>query len=699
VSTDHGEDGQDDGEFWSARIDRALEDRAADEDDWNRNLEMAASAKVVMEGVEDSDCIYVNGLLSTQRYMVPNLVFQNPSFLVKPKRKDDETTFRLAQACANGAAEDVDLEEQAQDGIKDALYTDNGILKVGWVNENVDVEHAFEEDGSDRFEDKSEQVPLSVTKPEHITIGLGSGMTTYRVSSWNFVRSVGSTCIDNAAWVAERIYMRLEDVLQIPGLQHAEQIESNATPKNRGEHATGRRISARSRSEVTAAQALADPNDQLVELWEVWCRHCRKVFLICPGVHKALRVTDWPYDLNGAYPFIDLQITRLPDQQHSISYFTAVRSLIEAKNKIASFMLLQAKLSVGKTGINTNMVDPEEREKLRQGDAGTTFDCNGPVAEAVGTYMPPDLHNNLIVIMQYLENAIAEMTGTADFIRGANPSDDKLATTVKAQQAASNVRVADMRRRVGRWLTRWARLAIMLHKQFLDETLSVRVAGTDGFEWVEFSGTDLHGAYDFSVVPGSMQPVDIETQRMQMNDAINVLGPFIAPGSLQINGNELVRPYVETFPTAVADKILGSVPDVPPSDPEVENWWLAHGGNPPVSKREDFMAHRAAHAAAIQFLLAEPEPNLRAIDRLKRHLEATDEVEQQVALEALAKAQMEMQMAAAAAGAGGAPGEGGVKRGPGAGGPAAGGPLRPRMLAERQTDATKKTGAAQREPA
>lgn len=683
------------GSFWINRIQRALADRQIVEADWEENEKLANSSVVEMPGMGPGESIYVNHVKVKVDQLVAELAFNNPRFQTKPRRPDDERNHRFAAAYANLASDIVEMGERLGEASEDAAHCTFGYLKVGWKLEDVDIRHWFDENGNDVWDDQSRSRALSLLKPEQDTVQIGTGPTTYVVDPVNFVRSRGSTRLRNAAWCAERIFMRYEDLKLVPGIKNVQKVKPNASPKvseyggrSMNTIATGHRG-----DRVTPEKALADPDDELVELWEVWDLRYMQTTLVAVGVDDALREVPWVYDIGRRYPYIEMCFSRVRSQPYPLSFVSMLKHLSIAKNKIESYKYRHVKVSTPRTVYNTQMMDPEDAEQFCEGEIGSFVGVDGNPAEAATVLAGPAMSTDIAYVDQSLQTALDVVSSDPDYGRSGQAPAGQTATVANIQNLTKNSRVKFMRKKVEKAAIEWATLVNLMARQFLDFETHVRVSGTDALHenLVPVTKGNLDGEWDYEIVTDSMQDKDVQAERQQTTDLVNVLSPLFAPGT-NLNGREIVRRVLEKWNVPNIDKILGETPDAPPADPAEENMLMLHGTSVPVSKRENFQEHMLVHQAAIEQLKAAPEPDLEAIDRLVKHLEQTQATAMQVMIEAQVKAALEQQMMQQMAA-----GEGGFKRGPGAGGPAATGPARPRNLAERQTDTSAIVGAAQRD--
>lgn len=698
-------------EKWLGRIEVAKRARYDAEAEWERNRQMM-QASTYTDLPKPYSRVWVNLMLAIVRTMLPNLYFKAPEFTCLPMRPVDERTYRVAQEIINYYARTCGLKQEMKKVVLDALVCTYGVLKVGWVVEDVDVDVELDEFQKNII-DMSEEYPLSSVKRDLFKGGIGLRPFNSRVSPWNFLRNRGSTSAKNASWVAERVFLPLKEVQDDPQYKNKGDLRSNAVPSMTASQTFGEGyiLTERGTDQYTMeGRALSDPDEELVEMWEIWDRIEMKRIVIARGASKPLVYKDWPYDLDGRFPYIEIAFNNVPDEPYPIAYCTSFREIISQINIISSYELEFVKRSVGHLGVNSAMVDEVEIERIRSGDPVGVVCSKGPPADAFASVGGVPINPDLKWVHAKAESNLSGISHMPDFLRGDVAPQGQLATVAKLQATGTSLTVGEMQDVVSDGMIEWAELVDMMAKQHCDKKTAIRIAAEDGFSWQQFDKEDIGGRYEYGIIPGSMLAQNEEIQQQQALNLLNLSAPFIAPGSLQVNGavlyNEVLRKY--KFPNA--KKILGIEPPPVPQDPTVENFDMKSGGQPPVSPDEDLIQHKAVHMAYLRELLAAPEPDQELVQRVLTHLKATDAViEQKVIMEAVQRQRAISALTGQPPG--GPPGEpgngqapaaeqqpGGPPRGPGNGGPARPGPARPRLLNSKPPNMPHMMAQAQRTP-
>lgn len=674
---------------WLGRVETAKQARSDVEEDWEKNRQMI-QASTYTDAPKMYSRVWVNLMNSIVRTMVPNLYFKNPEFTTLPKREADERSYRTAQQMMNYYARTTGLKTEMKAVVRDALVCTFGALKVGWIFEEVDVSVELQEDGSKEVVDDSEEHPTIAARQVTLPAGIGSRPFCARVSPWNLLRNRGSTSIKNANWVAERIFLTREEVMADPQYQNKADLMTNAVPSVSATQTHGEGIISTDRGSdqyLEEARALADPDEQLVELWEIWDRISRKRIVVARGNRKPLVYKDWPMELEGRFPYIELMFSSVPDEPYPIAYCSVFREIVQEINIISSYELEFVKRATPHVAVDTNVVDEPSMEALRSGEPVGVVKVRGNVRDAVTNVGGASLNPDLKWVHVKAEENLQGISSVADFIRGGAADPGELATVAKLRVGALSMTVQEMQDVVADAMVEWAEDVDMMAKQFCDTPTAIRIAGEDGFSWKNFTKTDIAGRYEYQIVPGSTLPLNEDTAKKQALDVFNLSAPFIQPGSLAINGAQLFKELARFFKIPNIERILGLEKPPPPADPAEENFLIQEGGSPQVSPDEDFDQHRQIHVAWLQQLQQAPQPDTAMIQRLIDHLKATDQLQQQVMVQQLLKQQMMMQ---AAAGMAGGPSErqpgSPIARGPGNGGPANNGPIRPRMMSEQPPD-------------
>lgn len=670
--------------FWTSRIKRAQEARMSSERDWAENREMCN-----MGGYDNRDTsyqrVYKNIFLSTLNIMVPNLYNKNPSFTALPERDIDRRTYKASEMFVNYATSVTGLKAAAKDAIRDGLMATCGYLKVGYIIEPVKVKVQVHDDGTIEAIDESKPQPLSTLKTEERLGGVGTRPFTSRVSPFNLVRSRGSTSIKNAAWVAERIYVRVEEAKADPFLKNTGDLKPNALPFSAdGFHGGSETVGIRSGQSadmqgIIEGQALSDPDEELVELWEIWDRINDKVMVLAIGHPKLLRDGPWPYNLQGRFPYVELQFIKISDIPYPIPYLTMFKDLVKEMNIIASYELEHVKRATPRVGYNEKLVDEEDVEAYQKGEPIPLVKCKGDPREAFTNIGGSELNPSLQWTHLKVEDDINLMSSMPDFMRGGAGAAGQLATVAKLKADASNVRLEEMVDVVSDWMIEWAELIHMLGKQFCDQQMQVRITGSATMKMATIGQRDIDNRCEFKLIAGSFQPINRDVQREEVMKLFNLIASFIDPSTLQVNGKALLMKIADLWPLPGMDKIVGDEAPPPPADPAEENWLFQNDGNPVVSPKEDFDKHIMVHTMFLQELQQDPDANMQIIAKVEEHLQDTVEAKQIAMIEEQVRMQAMQQAAMATSGMAEAqPGQ--PARGRGAGGPANNGPIRPRQF-------------------
>lgn len=685
--------------MWRERIRRAQRARAENEKDWAENRDMCDQSSYNDGPKSPFKRFYKNVMLSTMNIMVPSLYSKNPTFTALPKNDTSRSTYKATEMYVNWAAKETGLKWAAKDAMRDGLIATCSYLKVGYIIEPLKVEVEISDDGQVEAKDASEPQPLSVYKTQQRWGGKGSRPFTMRVSPFNLIRSRGSTSIKDAAWVAERVYIRLEEVKANKFLKNTSDLKPTALPFG-SDSDGGAQAMIRAGEDgqaVTEGMALSDPDDELVELWEVWDRVNGEYFVMADGHPKFLRAPGpWPFDLGGSFPYVEFQFIRITDVPYPKPYLSMIKEMAKQLNILSTYEMIHVKEAIPKTGYAEQMLDEADIDAYKSGVPNTLWKCKGNPADVFHTHPGAELSESLKWVHLKLEDDINLMASIPDFMRGGAGAQGELATVAKLKAEASNVRLEEMVDVVTDGLLEWANLQHMLGKQLLDEQLEILITGSATMKMQSVSDRDIDNSCSFELIPGSFQPVNRDVQREEMLKLFNLLASFIDPMSLQVDGKALLMKIADLWPLPGMDKIVGAEEPPPPADPSQENWLLENGGNPQVSLKENFDDHLQLHQQFLMEEQAKPEPNLTLIAKIEDHITDTIEAQQlAIAQEQLKLQAMASMMDANAAGAEAQPGAP-AKPGKGAGGPAGNGPIRPRQFNSSTPTSAGKMGQAGR---
>lgn len=461
----------------------------------------------------------LNLLHSAIATLVPNLVYNDPTFIVKSRNAAfGAYAESLGMALTHLCRDEIRLRDTVREVIIDALFG-VGIIKTGIASSG----HTLDLGGSQ----------LNVGYPY-----------ADRVDLDDFVCDPMARHRDEFEFVGHKFRIREQEALE-SGLVTPEQVERFAykTDSDENQKAVSKLSDAKDAQsqyaeEVTKYLDLVEiylPNEQLI----VTIPHDRY------GAEAAeiLRVVEYEGPERGPYHLLGFGY--VPDNPLPVPQCGIWFDLHEWANRIARKLGDQAMRN--KRVLAFEGTAQDDAQAIVDADDGDTVKVDN--INAIKEVEFGGHSDQSIEFVQWVQQKFSEMTGNLELLAG---TDSKQATATQAEMLASNssVRLADMQQVVYHFVAEVGRdLAFFVHSDpLIDMTMVKRVRGTD--VPVRYSPEMREGEwfdYAIDVKPYSMARTDPNLQvRRKMEFATNVI-----PAAVQA--------FTALGPGFVLDKFLDTV--------------------------------------------------------------------------------------------------------------------------------------------
>jgi len=161
---------------------------------------------------------------------------------------------------------------------------------------------------------------------------------------------------------------------------------------------------------------------------------------------------------------------------------------------------------------------------------------------------------------------IADRSQLGQYNQGAQGGAGRATATEAAiVQQNSQIRVDERRDVVGGVYSAVLQRALQMVWLYWNAPQAARVAGPDGLlYWVQFTGRDIRGEYDFEVDAEDAVRMDREIRRAQANDAYDRL---IQLPPEMVRHEEVLRQWTEAYEFLDADRLLTAPAGMPGAMP------------------------------------------------------------------------------------------------------------------------------------
>lgn len=559
---------------WSDDIEKALEARRkyAASDDWGRwedcYLGKFPGAKIP-----------VNYFFAFARALIPHTYFRNPTVSVNPRSPGDAARARVLETVLNWTIGEIALKREMKRAIFDTFLYGTGILKLGYDSQygfapDQVVGEAMTPDGD--LLDLSDQTLTARNRKDFTLLetnaNIQPGMPwALRVNPREFVIDPAATCVEDAAWCAHRVVRRLRDIKADSkyNASATRDLKPNASKEFRGLDET-RMVAG---DTLVARDAMPDEKrrpelveDDWVELWEVRDARTRRILVVATGHDKLLRDESDELQLDGL-PYVALVFNGNPRSFWGVPDAQIIYPQQLELNEIRTRQQELRRASVKRYALRQGVLTADQKQRFLTEDSDAFIEFPPDVqniGEAFKEMMggiPADMNAWSNIVVQDMQDMLGMgRNQMGQFDRGAmGGSGRRTATEADIVQQSSQMRVSERRDVVADSLQMVARRISQMVFKFWSAKKWARVSDPGGaVSWVQYTGEELRGEYDFTIEPDDALPMGKRQRRQDALQLFQTLAPAAQSGV--VNLPELVKFVVRQFDGANADSLVQAPP-------------------------------------------------------------------------------------------------------------------------------------------
>ena len=482
-----------------------------------------------------SDLIAVNLAFSTINVIAPSVAVNHPKIVVNANQPEDADRAVFVEAVMNHMWRHHDFRRPFRRAVKDFLIFGHGWLKVGWrfTEQERSISDAERDDMYDQAVMEAEEAAMEMPDmagemptDEDIAANLPSTMLSIvedqpfveRVSPYDVYVDPEATCMDDIAWIAQRIVRPLEDV----------QADKRYKPSVRKKLTADAGLNPAYQDPYDRSQFNAETDR--VTLWEYY-DIASNTMAVCSETGDEFLLDPTPMPYAYGHPFVMLRNYDIPDFFYPVGDLESIESLQLELDKTRSQLMNDRKRYARKYLYHERSFGPEGREALESDTDGRlvpVVDENKPLNEVVIPMPQIPLSPEIYNYSQIITEDINVVSGVNEYARGSMPEIRRTATEASIIADASNARAADKLAIVEIAIGDIARRVLQLLQQYMTGEAMTRVAQRDGQDmFVEYSRDDIVGEYDFTVEGGSTQPINDTIRKQQAVSLLNAIGPLV----------------------------------------------------------------------------------------------------------------------------------------------------------------------------
>ena len=505
------------------------------DDTWRRLGDLYRGKHWPSTASTTSDLIAVNLAFSTINVISPSVAVNHPKIVVSATLPDNEAQASTNEAVINYLWRHHDYQKPFRRAVKDFLIFGHGWLKVGWRfveqeqtlgDRDLDAMYAEQVATADSAAMEMPALAGDLPTNDEIAANLPTSAMTIvedqafveRVSPFDIFVDPEATCMDDIAWIAQRIVRSLEDVQSDKRYKPSVRKRLSADAGVKG---------ARDDGLGTTEQYVDDDRITLYEYYDIESN----TVSVCAENGDEFLLDPIPMPYAYGQPFIMLRNYDIPDRFYPLGDLESIESLQLELDKTRSQLMNDRKRYARKYLYHERSFGPEGREALESDDDGRlvpVVDENKPLSEVVVPMPQSPLSPEIYAYSNIIEQDINTVSGVNEYARGQMPEIRRTATEASIIADAANARAADKLAIVELAIGRIARRVLQLMQQYMTGEQIARIAGPDGQDqFVSYVREDIIGEFDFTVEGGSTQPINDTIRKQQAVSLLNAIAPLV----------------------------------------------------------------------------------------------------------------------------------------------------------------------------
>jgi hypothetical protein len=257
-----------------------------------------------------------------------------------------------------------------------------------------------------------------------------------------------------------------------------------------------------------------------------------KVWLLTDEQEKPLRVSKWPYKMEGL-PVEILQFNEVQDSMLGLDDFSTYAGVEEQKNIIVNQQIKNAKqlnlamIAVSKEGLASE----EDLNKVRTGETKiVAFDSENVNGKMAVVSAAGGSSQELYLIDQRIDRKLQDISGVTDLKKGFLQSGEESATSVQLRAAGGSARPAYRQDIMADFLKSSIHKLNQMNKQFMTVEDVVRIIGSLDIQWsANPTKEEIQADVDVDIDVYSMLPENPEQEIKELQTALGLA--FQAVGS------------------------------------------------------------------------------------------------------------------------------------------------------------------------
>lgn len=475
---------------------------------------------------------------------LPALYYNNPYIIVSTENQKLTEHCLIVESVLNTLVYGMNVQDEFEEMTLDAFTMGRGIGQIGYIKGFIAPES---------FEQALRETHIfsrSISSTQTHDMRVRDNAAWFRrIDPEDALIPYGVRRLEEAPWFTIRHRRRVEDLKNDPRISVSNKELERFKSAVKSEDST----------ELYDSEIMREGSVEhdYLEYWEIWCFQDGTVGAMIPGYDKWLSKPTEEGDaelLRFGLPFESFGF--IPDTRRF--WWEPELLAMEPQLLEMSATRKQAqehrKVSVLKILMESDLLEPDEFEKLLQGTVGgivkvnpSSKDIKGRIADIKG-YIPPEL----LQWHREIRDDIRERIGFSRMDLGAEmPTSHRTAAEVRQVSAKSDSRLQWKRKQIARSFTSMVRKLLMIIFENWTGQQVVPIVGKDmSIYYVEFEPQELASEYSLRVDVESMRPKSRDERVAQLASLLNMTA------NMPVNHGYLLQLLMRNFEWINVAKVL-----------------------------------------------------------------------------------------------------------------------------------------------